>query len=282
MSARVDETSRPRRLPARLIAGAAILVIIVALSLLSLVWTPVEAPTRLRIALRLAAPGDGGLLGADQLGRDVLSLLMIAARHSLAIAALSVATGAAMGIAIGLAAAALSGRLAGHAIMRAMDVVFAFPPILSAMMLAALLGTGFVNAVVAIAVFVTPVFARVARAGALRVLARDYVLAARGAGKGPVRIAAEHVLPNISGDLAVQASIQFGLAILTEAGLSFLGLGLAPPAPSWGRMLAESQTFLSAAPWLALAPGLAIAITVTGANLFGDGLRDHLDTRDER
>ena len=135
------------------------------------------------------------------------------------------------------------------------------------------------NAIAAIAVFMVPVFARITRGAAMRILARDYILAARGAGKSGPRIAVEHVLPNISGDLIVQATIQLGLAILTEAGLSFLGLGLAPPAPSWGRMLADAQTYLGTAPWLAIAPGLAIATAVLGLNLLGDGLRDRLDPR---
>lgn len=265
-----------RRLPPRLLTGLAILGAVVALALLSLVWTPAENPTRLRIAERLQAPLGTGLLGTDQLGRDVASLLMIGAQNSLAVAGAAIAAGALLGTVIGLLAAARRGLLDDFA-MRFMDIVFAFPPILSAMMLAAALGAGPVNAGVAIAVFVTPVFARVARAGALRVLSRDFVLAARGAGRVRVSIALRHVLPNISGDLAVQVSIQFGLAILTEAGLSFLGLGIAPPNPSWGRMLSDSQTFLASAPWLALAPGVAIAITVLGANILGDGIRDLMD-----
>ncbi|MBB4003911.1 ABC transporter permease [Aurantimonas endophytica] len=278
MSAVVPATRTRRAAPGwRLAVGGAIVAALIAVALLSLVWTP-AVPTRLDIAARLRPPLEGGLLGTDQLGRDVLSLLMAGAVNSLVIAVAAVAIGASLGTLLGLVAASRRGWI-GAMVMRAMDVVFAFPPILSAMMLAALLGTGMINAIVAIAVFMVPVFARITRGAAMRILARDYILAARGAGKSGPRIAIEHVVPNISGDLIVQATIQLGLAILTEAGLSFLGLGLAPPAPSWGRMLADSQTYLATAPWLAIAPGAAIAIAVLGLNLLGDGMRDRLDPR---
>ena len=151
------------------------------------------------------------------------------------------------------------------------------PPIVSAMMLGALLGPGRLTAITAIAVFMIPVFARLARGAALQVWARDYVLAARGAGRSTAAITLGHVLPNIAGTLVVQATIQLGLAILTEAGLSYLGLGVRPPNPSWGRMLSDAQTYLSQAPHLAIAPGIAIALSVLGLNLLGDGLRDALD-----
>lgn len=261
----------------RLLAGALIVAVLAAAALVSTVWTPVD-PAKLDIPNKLRPPLDAGLLGSDQLGRDIASLLMAGAANSLSIALLAVALGSVAGTIVGLVAAARRGVL-DACLMRAMDVLFAFPPILSAMMLGVVLGTGAMNAVVAIAVFMVPVFARVTRGSALRILVRDYVLAARAAGKGSARIAVEHVLPNISGDLVVQATVQLGLAILTEAGLSFLGLGLAPPAPSWGRMLADAQTYVSAAPWLAIAPGLAIAFAVLGLNLLGDGLRDRLDPR---
>ncbi|WAJ30388.1 ABC transporter permease [Antarcticirhabdus aurantiaca] len=261
----------------RLLIGGSIVGALAGAGLLSLAWTPGRV-SGFRVADRLKAPLEAGLLGTDQLGRDVLSLLMAGAANSLGIACAAVAAGLVAGAAVGLLAAARGGIL-DAALMRVMDVVFAVPPILSAMMLAAFLGGGPETATIAIAVFTVPVFARVARAGAMRVLKRDFVLAARGAGKSSARIAAEHVAPNVAGDLLVQATLQLGLAILTEAGLSFLGLGLAPPAPSWGRMLADSQTFFLQAPWLALAPGLAIALAVLGFNLLGDGLRDRFDPR---
>lgn len=267
----------------RLGVGLAVTGILAGLALLSLAWTP-EPPTRLHIALKLRAPltpglpSGLGLLGTDNFGRDVLSMLMAGAWNSLSVAAPAVALGAAVGTALGIAAAGRRGLLDTLA-MRLCDVVFAVPPILSALMLGVALGPGRVTAVVAIAVFLVPVFARVARGAARPVWASDYVAAARSMGKSGRAIGWGNVLPNIGGALVVQASIQLGLAILTEAGLSYLGLGAPPPAPSWGRMLADAQTYLAVAPWLVVAPGAAVALAVLGFNLLGDGLRDVLDRR---
>ncbi len=261
----------------RLGAGLGMTGAVVLLAFVSLVWTP-DLPTRMHLAAKLKPPLSAGLLGSDHFGRDVLSMLMAGAWNSLAIAVPSVALGGLFGTFCGVAAAIRRG-VAEAAIMRTCDVVFAVPPILSAMMLGSLLGPGRTTAIVAIAVFTVPVFARVARGAALRVWSRDYVLAARGAGKGAARIAWEHVLPNIASQIAIQTTLQLGLAILTEAGLSYLGLGAPPPAPSWGRMLAEAQTYLAQAPWLVIVPGGAVAFAVLGLNLLGDGLRDRLDRR---
>jgi peptide/nickel transport system permease protein len=167
-------------------------------------------------------------------------------------------------------------------VMRANDLVFAFPALLIAIMITAVLGPSALNAIIAIGVFNIPVFARVTRGAALSLWTRDFVLAARVAGKGRLRISVEHILPNLTSLLIVQGTIQFALGILAEAGLSYVGLGVQPPTPSWGRMLAESQTMISFAPWLALAPGLAIVLTVLGLNLLGDGLRDWFDPRVRR
>jgi peptide/nickel transport system permease protein len=265
---------RLRRSPA-LIVGGILTVILIATALLSLVWTP-EAPTRVRVALRLRAPLEAGLLGTDHFGRDVASLMMVGAWNSLAIAWPAVLLGAAIGTAIGCAAAAWRG-IADEIAMRVSDVVFAFPAVLSAIMIGALLGSGPLAAVLAIAVFNVPVFARVTRGVALQVWTLDYIAAARALGKHPWRITWEDVMPNIAGALIVQVTIQLALAILTEAGLSYLGLGVRPPNPSWGRMLSDAQTYLSQAPHLAIAPGMAIALSVLGLNLLGDGLRDALD-----
>lgn len=258
-----------------LIVGSVLTTALVATALLSLVWTP-EVPTRVRIALRLRAPLEAGLLGTDHFGRDVASLLMAGAWNSLAVAWPAVLLGAAIGVAIGCAAAALRG-IVDEIAMRVSDVVFAFPAVLSAIMIGALIGSGPAAAVLAIATFNVPVFARVSRGVALQVWTFDYIAAARSLGKHPLRITWEDVLPNIAGVLIVQVTIQLALAILTEAGLSYLGLGVRPPNPSWGRMLSDAQTYLSQAPHLAIAPGLAIAISVLGLNLLGDGLRDSLD-----
>lgn len=261
----------------RLAIGAALTGLFIGVALLALVWTP-ESPNRLRILQKLQAPLTGGLLGTDHLGRDVLSMLMAGAFNSLSISALSVIVGMTIGTALGVAAAARR-SLFESAVMRMCDAMFAFPPILSAIMVGALLGPGALTAILAIGTFMVPVFARITRGAALQIWARDYVLAARMAGRGAVSITAVHVLPNIASQIIIQAAIQLALAILTEAGLSFLGLGVPPPTPSWGRMLADSQTYMQLAPWLALAPGLAIAFAVLGLNLLGDGLRDLLDPR---
>lgn len=258
-----------------LVVGGVLTALLIGVALLSLVWTP-EVPTRVRVALRLRGPLEAGLLGTDHFGRDVVSLLMAGAWNSLAVAWPAVLLGAAVGIAVGCAAAALRG-IFDEIVMRASDVVFAFPAVLSAIMIGALLGSGPTAAILAIAVFNVPVFARVTRGVALQVWTFDYIAAARALGKHPLRITWEDVLPNIAGVLIVQATIQLALAILTEAGLSYLGLGVRPPNPSWGRMLSDAQTYLSQAPHLAIAPGVAIALSVLGLNLLGDGLRDALD-----
>ncbi len=263
------------RLNAALVIGGLLTALLLGTALLSLVWTP-EVPTRVRVAMRLRAPLEAGLLGTDHFGRDVVSLLMVGAWNSLAIAWPAVLLGAAIGTAIGCAAAAWKG-IADEIAMRVSDVVFAFPAVLSAIMIGALMGSGPLAAILAIAVFNVPVFARVTRGVALQVWTLDYIAAARAIGKHPLRITWEDVIPNIAGALIVQVTIQLALAILTEAGLSYLGLGVRPPNPSWGRMLSDAQTYLSQAPHLAIAPGVAIALSVLGLNLLGDGLRDALD-----
>lgn len=261
----------------RLTMGIAITTFVAAMALLSLVWTPFPA-TRLRIAMKLKPPLEAGLAGTDALGRDIFSQLMLGAWNSLSIAVLAVLIGMTVGVALGTAAAARRG-LVEEAIMRFADVVFAFPALISGIMIAALIGSGAKTAIIAIGLFNIPVFIRVSRGLAMRVWSNDFCLAAQAAGKGGFRITLDHILPNIAGGVVIQATIQVGLAILVEAGLSFLGLSLAPPAPSWGRMLSDAQTYLGQAPWMALAPGLAVAITVLGFNLLGDGLRDRFDPR---
>lgn len=263
----------------RLYLGAAITALIIGLALLSLVWTPAP-PTRMRIAMKLLPPLESGLAGTDQFGRDIFSLLMTGAWNSLSIAVAAILIGVVAGVSLGTIAAAKRGFIE-EAIMRLADVVFAFPAVISAIMIAALMGSGAMTPILAIGLFNIPVFVRVSRALAQRVWANDFCLAAQAAGKGAFRITTDHVLPNIAGGIAIQATIQIGLAILVEAGLSFLGLSLAPPAPSWGRMLGDAQTYLSQAPWMAIAPGLAVAIAVLGFNLLGDGLRDRFDPRVE-
>jgi peptide/nickel transport system permease protein len=247
-------------------------------ALVSLFWTPYDV-TALDVAAKLQPPAADHWLGTDHFGRDVLSMIMVGARVSIAVALVAVGIGIGLGVPLGLAAAARRGSLLDEVILRGNDLVFAFPALLIAIMITAVFGPSALNAIIAIGIFNIPVFARLTRAGALTLWPRDFVLAARVAGKGAARISFEHILPNLASLLIVQATIQFSLGILAEAGLSYVGLGAQPPTPSWGRMLAESQTMIAFAPWLALAPGLAIVLSVLGLNLMGDGLRDLLDPR---
>ncbi|MDJ0631370.1 MAG: ABC transporter permease [Rhodobacter sp.] len=266
------------RLPAQLWAGAALSGVFVAAALISLIWTP-HPVEGMNIAARLKVPGDGFVLGTDHFGRDILSMLMVGAQTSIAVAVVAVGIGMAAGVPLGLLGAANRGGWIDEIVMRGNDLVFAFPSLVIAILITAVFGPSAVNAILAIGIFNIPVFARVTRGGALSLWTLDYILAARVAGKGRLRISVEHILPNVANLLIVQGTIQFSLGILAEAGLSYVGLGAQPPVPSWGRMLAESQTMISFAPHLALLPGMAIVLTVLGLNLMGDGLRDVLDPR---
>jgi len=251
--------------------GAGVTACFIVVALLALFWTPFD-PQLLNIVDKLQPPNAHHWLGTDQLGRDVLSLLMGGAKTSVGVALLAVFIGAAAGVPLGLIAAAAQGSV-DEAVMRANDLIFAFPALLLAILITAVFGPGAINAVIAIGIFNIPVFARVSRAGALQAWTRDYTLAARVAGKGRWRISWEHILPNLFGLLVVQATIQFSLGVIAEAGLAYVGLGAQPPVPSWGRMLNEAQTLTALAPWLALIPGLAMLSFVLGLNLLGEGLR---------
>lgn len=260
------------------VTGIVLSALFVALALISFVWTPFD-PTRLAISNKLQPPSPQHLFGTDHFGRDMLSMIMVGARVSIAVAFVAVGIGMIIGVPLGLYAAARRGSLIDEIIMRGNDLVFAFPSLLLAIMITAVFGPGAVNAIIAIGIFNIPVFARLARGAALSLWTRDFILAARVAGKGRARISAEHILPNIANLLIVQGTIQFSLAILAEAALAYVGLGAQPPLPSWGRMLADAQTLISLAPHMALIPGLAIIITVLGLNLMGDGLRDLFDPK---
>ncbi|MEI9983794.1 MAG: ABC transporter permease [Aliidongia sp.] len=257
--------------------GATISFAVAAVALLSLIWLPFD-PTRMDIPHRLLAPSLAHPFGTDPYGRDVLSIVMAGSRTALAVSLAAAGLGMGLGVPLGLLAAARGG-IADEVATRASDVVFAFPALLIAVLIAAVSGPGLIAAAAAIGIFNIPVFTRVTRSAAAGLWQRDYILAARISGKGKLRISLEHILPNILGLLLVQGAIQLSLAVIAEAGLSYVGLGIQPPAPSWGRMLDEAQTMLDFAPWLALFPGLAILITVLGFNLLGDGLRDRLDPR---
>ncbi|CTQ34272.1 ABC transporter permease [Jannaschia rubra] len=258
--------------------GAVLTAVFALAALISVVWVPHDTAV-LTIADRTLGPSVAHPFGTDHFGRDMLSMLMAGARTSIAVALLAVGIGIVLGVPLGLAAAANRGGWLDEVIMRGNDLIFAFPSLVIAILITAVFGPSAVNAILAIGIFNIPVFARVARGGALPLWTLDYIMAARVAGKGPARISAEHILPNIANLLIVQATIQFSLGILAEAALSYVGLGAQPPTPSWGRMLADAQTMIHVAPQLAILPGVAIVLTVLGLNLLGDGLRDALDPR---
>jgi len=251
--------------------GAGVTACFIAAAVLAAFWVPFD-PQLLHIVDKLQPPSRHHWLGTDQLGRDVLSLLMAGAKTSVGVALLAVIIGAGVGVPLGLIGAAYRGAV-DEAVMRGNDLIFAFPALLLAILITAVFGPGAINAIIAIGIFNIPVFARVSRAGALQAWTRDYTLAARVAGKGRWRISWEHILPNLFGLLVVQATIQFSLGVIAEAGLAYVGLGAQPPVPSWGRMLNEAQTLTALAPWLALMPGLAMLMFVLGLNLLGEGLR---------
>lgn len=265
------------RLSTTLIVGGVISVLFVVAALLSLVWTPYDV-TAFDIGHRLQGPSAAHWLGLDHFGRDIASMILLGARNALSVSLVAVLLGAGVGAPLGLLAAARRGWI-DELVMRASDVVFAFPALILAILITAVLGPGAINAVIAIGVFNVPVFARLTRGSALSLWTRDYVLAARAAGKGATRISLEHIVPGLLSVLIVQATLQFSLGVIAEAGLSYVGLGAQPPAASWGKMLADAQTLVAVAPLQAIFPGLAIVITVLGLNLLGDGLRDRLDPR---
>jgi peptide/nickel transport system permease protein len=258
-------------------AGGVLTLSVISAALLSMVWTPWPA-YEIDMARKLISPSASHWLGTDMLGRDIVSLLLVGARSSIVVGVIAVGIGICFGVPLGLVAAARRGWVE-EVIMRLGDFTFAFPALLSAIMLAAVAGPGMVTSITAIGIFQIPIFMRITRGSANSIWAREFVLAARASGKGKFRITIEHVLPNILSILIVQATIQFALAILAEAALSYLGLGTQPPQPSWGRMLNDAQSLLFQSPSLAVHPGLAIAIAVLGLNLLGDGLRDLFDPR---
>jgi peptide/nickel transport system permease protein len=267
---------RARRNPSFMI-GLVLTLLLVLAAALSYLWTP-HNPYDVEMGLKLRPPDAQFWLGTDPYGRDIVSLLLVGARASIAVGLIAVGIGLVIGTALGLLASACRGWVE-EVIMRGADFGFAFPAILSAIMLTAVFGPGMVNAIIAIGIYNIPTFARITRASANAIWGREFILAARACGKGSLAITIEHVLPNIASVLIVQATIRFAIAILAEAALSYLGLGTQPPQPSWGRMLSEAQTLLFQAPRLAVFPGLAIAFAVLGLNLLGDGLRDLYDPR---
>jgi peptide/nickel transport system permease protein len=262
-----------------IVVGTILLALPVLAAIVSLVWTPYN-PIPVNAADRMAAPGAAHLLGTDSFGRDILSLVMYGARISLTVGFAAVAIAMVIGVPIGILGGMRGGRV-DQLLMRLTDVLLAFPALLLMIVFGAAFGVSTTSATLAVGIAAAPAFARLSRAGTLQVMSRDYITAARSANRGSLFIAGRHVLPNISALIVVQASVAFSMAVLSEAALSYLGFGTAPPTPSWGRMLQEGQAYLYGNPLLVLWPGLAIAITVLALNLLGDGLRDHFDPRSE-
>ena len=258
--------------------GSLCVLSIFSLAILSFFWTPYDV-TILEISNRFKTPSFENILGTDHFGRDILSMIMVGSQTSIAVALVAVSIGIIFGLPLGMIAAAKRGTFFDDLVMRFNDLIFAFPALIIAILITAVLGPGAFNAIIAIGIFNIPVFARVARGAALTQWSKEYILAAKVAGKGSLLISIEHIIPNILNLLIVQATIQFSLGILAEAALSYVGLGAQPPIPSLGRMLADSQTMISIAPHMAIFPGMVIVITVLGLNLMGDGLRDYFDPK---
>jgi peptide/nickel transport system permease protein len=257
--------------------GVLITIALASTAALSLVYTPRD-PLEMSITGRLQGPSEAHPLGTDQFGRDLLSRIMAGAVISILVGVIAVGIGMGIGVLLGTVSGYFGGWL-DEGFMRLMDAVQGFPAILSALLLAAVFRPSVGITMVAIGMAFLPVFARLTRASFLEFRSREFVLAARALGAGDVALITRHILPNTLPPLIVQATISFPVAILAEAALSYLGLGTQPPYPSWGLMLKESQAFLGTNPWFAVFPGSAIALTVLGLNLLGDGLRDLLDPK---
>ena len=257
--------------------GLAITALLLLTAAVSLVYTPRD-PLEMSMEARLEGPSESHPLGTDQFGRDLLSRIMVGSETSILVGVIAVGIGMGLGVFLGM----LSGYFGGwldETFMRLMDAVQGFPAILSALLITAVFKPSVVISMVAIGVAFLPVFARLTRASFLELRDREFVLAARALGTGDAALIGRHILPNTLAPLIVQATISFPVAILAEAALSYLGLGTQPPHPSWGLMLREAQAFLGLSPWFAIFPGTAIALTVLGFNLLGDGLRDLLDPK---
>lgn len=263
-----------------LVIGLSAASIFALLGLISLFWTPYPIE-QIAISRRFSGPGPLHWLGTDHLGRDMLSLVMSGTLTSFVVASLGVLIGVGIGVPMGLAAVAWGGPVE-WLVLRFSDLTFAFPAVIVAILIATLAGPGESNAIIAIGIFNIPVFARVARGGALAIATQDFVAAARLAGLGKAAIAIRHLLPNIMSLLIVQGTIQLSLGILAEAGLSYIGLGTQPPDTSLGLMLRDAQSLFLIHPWLSAVPGMIIVLIVVALNIAGDGLRDSMDPRLKR
>lgn len=275
-----DADSGPGKVPLQVTLGAIFAGLVVGIVLLSFVWTPWD-PEFYDVSNRLNGPSAAHWFGTDHLGRDLLTVTMLGGRTSLSITLISTAIGASFGVLLALGAAGAPPVLAAG-LSRLADIGIALPSILIALVLATALGPGSGSMIIAISVWFVPVTARVLIGPARQVLALDFIEAARSQGRRQVYILLKHVTPNIAPLLIVQTSIMFGAGILIESSLSFLGVGVQPPTPSWGRILNEAQPLLSVAPHYLLLPGSVIVVAILGFNLLGDGLRVWLDPQQSR
>jgi peptide/nickel transport system permease protein len=258
--------------------GISLVLAILLIAVLAPLLIPADLATRMTMTARLRPPSPDYLLGTDQLGRSLFYRVMLGANTSLMIAGAAVAISVLLGLPLGI----ISGYYRGHVdnvLMRLVDTLLSFPALLLALTISAMLGPNLPNTIIAIGIAFTPFLARIIRGEALRVAQMPYVEAARAAGTNDLQMILRHILPNIMPPIIVQATISLAFAILAEAGLSFLGLGTQPPQSSWGLMIQASRDYLDIAPWTALVPGAAVALTVLGLNMFGDTLRDVLDPR---
>ena len=259
------------------LVGLFLVLLVVLCAVLAPVISPYD-PTRQRLIEALQGPSVAHPFGTDENGRDVLSRVLYGARVSLLAGIFSVAIALVCGVVSGLVSGYFSGRV-DNVIMRFMDALLAFPTLVLALAITATLGPGLRNAMIAIGVIYTPIFARLTRGQVLSVREREFIEAARTIGAGNSRIMLRHVLPNVTAPIIVQASLSVAFAILAEATLSFLGLGVQPPEPSWGSMVSRGKDYLDQAPWLSFGPGGAILLAVMGFNFVGDAIRDALDPR---
>lgn len=280
-----DETlNQPRVASWRLLLGnpvtvtSAVLLAVIAVIAIAAQWIAPYAINDVDVPNALQGPSGSHWFGTDELGRDVLSRVLVAVQASMQVAVVSVAFAVVVGVSVGVIAGYRGGWL-DAVFMRVIDVMFAFPVLLLALAIVAILGPGVTTTMLAIGIVYTPIFARVARASTLSVRVESYVAVSRTMGTGHAYILARHVLPNVAAPLIVQTSLSLAFAILSEAALSFLGLGIQPPEPSLGRMIFDSQGFVTLAWWMAVFPGAAIFVIVLAFNLFGDGLRDVLDPK---
>ena len=257
--------------------GAVVLFAAIVMAVGAPVLSPHD-PLKQNLSNTLAPPGRTHVLGTDNVGRDILSRVIWGTRVSLVAGIVSVTLAAAAGSLLGLLAGYAGGRVDGL-VMRAMDAVLSFPPLVLALALGAVLGAGLTGVLVALGVVYTPTFARLMRGQVLAISARDYVGAARALGASGWRVAYRHIVPNAAAPIVVQASLSVAFAILAEASLSFLGLGIQPPQASWGSMINAGRGYLQQAPWIVFGPGAALFVTVVGLNFVGDAVRDALDPR---